>query len=237
MAGTYSIEVNDANGCTALAAATVQGSAAVAAQADVAEPLCHASMDGSIHVTAIAGQAPFTYTWGDGSSNPTIINASAGVHSITVTDANGCTWDSLITITAPPPLTAMTPRSPTMLVATTSAIGVEMTAAFNYTWRVARPYTYAWGDGNSNRSAVRLLAGSYSVLVTDANGCSLALTIQLDQPDGLEMPSGFTPNGDGSNDAFIVHGIDAFPESQLTVFNRMGQRSVRPAPLCQPMAR
>ena len=79
MAGTYSIEVNDANGCTALADATVQGSAAVAAQADIAEPLCHASMDGSIHVMAIAGQAPFTYTWGDGSSNPTLINACAGL--------------------------------------------------------------------------------------------------------------------------------------------------------------
>jgi large repetitive protein len=62
----------------------------------------------------------------------------------------------------------------------------------------------------------------YAVTITDANGCALQLQFELTGPETIGMPTGFTPNGDGQNDVFIIHGIEGFPENQLIVFNRWG---------------
>ena len=84
------------------------------------------------------------------------------------------------------------------------------------------PYTYSWSNGATTASVNGLAAGTYTVLITDANGCTLLLTFTLDQPTSLAMPTGFSPNGDGANDAYIVQGLDGFASNQLVVFNRWG---------------
>jgi gliding motility-associated-like protein len=221
-AGTYAITVTDANGCTANASASVPGSPGVSAQADVAAPLCHASDEGSIDLTVNAGTAPFSYAWSNGANSEDLTTLAAGDLSITVTDANGCTWDSLITVPAPAAITSDTLLSHYANGHNISSWGgSDGSIALNVAGGTP-PYSFAWSDGHSTANRSGLTAGSYAVTITDANGCSLALTIILTQPDELAMPSGFTPNGDGNNDAFVVHGIDAFPENQLTVFNRWG---------------
>jgi gliding motility-associated-like protein len=221
-AGTYAITVTDANGCTANASASVPGSPGVSAQADVAAPLCHASDEGSIDLTVNAGTAPFSYAWSNGANSEDLTALAAGDLSITVTDANGCTWDSLITVPAPAAITSDTLLSHYANGHNISSWGgSDGSIALNVAGGTP-PYSFAWSDGHSTANRSGLTAGSYAVTITDAYGCSLALTIILTQPDELAMPSGFTPNGDGNNDAFVVHGIDAFPENQLTVFNRWG---------------
>lgn len=72
-----------------------------------------------------------------------------------------------------------------------------------------------------------------TAIITDANGCSLTLEFTLDQPMDLVMPTGYTPNNDGSNDQYVVHGLEAFKENHITIFNRLGQRGVRPYELRQ----
>ncbi|MBP6573717.1 MAG: gliding motility-associated C-terminal domain-containing protein, partial [Flavobacteriales bacterium] len=67
-----------------------------------------------------------------------------------------------------------------------------------------------------------LAAGTYNVTITDANGCTLMLSFTLTQPTDLVMPTGFSPNGDGSNDAYVVHGLDGFPNNRMLVVNRWG---------------
>lgn len=222
VAGTYLITVTGANGCTATLAAGVGGSPAVDAEATVAAPLCHASASGMIDISVVSGTAPFSFIWGDGSTGEDLADAEGGDHTVTITDSLGCTWDTLITITAPDALLADTLLS---LYADGYNVstwgGSDGSIALGISGGTP-PYTYAWGDGSPDGTRYGLTAGTYTVTVTDANGCSLELTVTLIQPDELEMPSGFTPNGDGNNDAFVVHGIDAYPENQLTVFNRWG---------------
>jgi gliding motility-associated-like protein len=67
-----------------------------------------------------------------------------------------------------------------------------------------------------------LNAGPYSVVCIDANGCRAMASITLNHPMVLEMPTGYTPNQDGNNDNFIVHGIEAYPDNVMTIFNRWG---------------
>lgn len=220
--GNYVAMVTDVNGCTLIDSAAVSGTPGVTAQTDITIPLCHSSNDGAIDLTVLTGAAPFSFQWGNGSTSEDLAGISGGDEQVTVTDANGCTWDSLITLTAPGAVMADTVISHFANGNNISSWGgQDGSIQLNISGGTA-PYTYAWGDGNASASRYGLSAGPYSVTVTDANGCSLALTIILTQPDELAMPSGFTPNGDGNNDAFVVRGIDAFPDNQLTVFNRWG---------------
>ncbi|HRH39101.1 MAG TPA: gliding motility-associated C-terminal domain-containing protein, partial [Flavobacteriales bacterium] len=84
------------------------------------------------------------------------------------------------------------------------------------------PYSYAWNTGSTTASITGLGAGQYVLTVTDANGCSDTLDVTLTAPDDLDLPTGFTPNGDGYNDHFIIHGVESYPASLFTVFNRWG---------------
>ena len=84
------------------------------------------------------------------------------------------------------------------------------------------PYTYSWSNGSTDADQNGLAAGSYTVTVTDANGCSASMTIEITEPSDLVMPTGYTPNNDGANDAFVVQGLDAYPANTFVVLNRWG---------------
>ncbi len=222
IAGSYTLTVTDANGCIASTTASVAGTPGVEATAEVTNPLCHASMEGAIDLSITSGLAPFTYVWSNGIADEDLSALGGGEYAIIITDANGCTWDSLITVHAPEALTADTILSHfanghniSSWNGTNGSISVDATGG-------TPPYTYAWNDGASTASRYGLSAGTYEVTITDSNGCSVQLIITLTQPDELEMPTGFTPNGDGNNDAFVVHGIEAYPGNQLIVYNRWG---------------
>jgi len=84
------------------------------------------------------------------------------------------------------------------------------------------PYSFAWSTGADEASVNGLAAGTYTVTITDANGCSITLSFTLDQPMDVVMPTGFTPNGDGSNDSYVVQGLEAYPDNRIIIYNRWG---------------
>lgn len=221
-AGTYTLTVTDANGCTASTTATVQGTPGLGATAVVTVPLCHTSTNGAINLSITSGQAPFTIIWDNGATAEDLTELAGGDHTVSITDANGCAWDSLITVQAPeafitdPVLSHFASgHNISSWNGTDGSISMEVTGG-------TAPYAFAWDDGATTPSRFGLSAGTYDVTVTDSNGCPVQLSIILTQPDDLEMPTGFTPNGDGNNDAFVVHGIEAYPGNQLIVYNRWG---------------
>ncbi|MEY3238211.1 MAG: hypothetical protein RI883_2312, partial [Bacteroidota bacterium] len=88
------------------------------------------------------------------------------------------------------------------------------------------PYSYDWtGPSNftsQNQDIDNLEAGAYSLTILDGYGCLFSISTRISEPRILEMPSGISPNGDGSNETFVVHGIEAYPENEITIYNRWG---------------
>ena len=180
-AGTYSVTITDANGCTDTSNVTItEPTALVAASVVDTNISCNAGADGSATGSATGGTAPYTYLWSNAATTASIVGIAAGTYNVTITDANGCTDTSSVTITEPAPLVAsgvvdanVTCNARTEGAATASATGGTA------------PYTYLWSNAETTASITGLAAGTYNVTITDANGCTDASSVTITEPAPL----------------------------------------------------
>ncbi|MBL0102853.1 MAG: SprB repeat-containing protein [Bacteroidetes bacterium] len=178
-AGNYTVTVTDANGCTTTAATTVSQPAAISATVSPAAAHCNGSSDGSAQVTASGGTPGYTYNWfPSGGAGAIALNLSAGNYSVTVTDANGCTHSASTTVNQPAAINLVTSSSPATCGSANGTAGVTVSGG-------ASPYSYAWTPaGGTGMNASGLAAGSYSVQVTDANGCTSSAAANVSNTGG-----------------------------------------------------
>lgn len=220
--GAYHVSVVDANGCSAQAMATVTGSPALEVTATSIANLCHGEESGQIDLSVTSGTAPFTFVWNNGETSEDLIGLGAGQYMVSVTDALGCAFSGNYTIEEPTAITMDTLLSSYAAGHHVSAYGAHDGSITTAVSGGAEPYQFSWSNGATTESISGLAAGSYTLLVTDANGCTATLTVELTQPTDLEMPTAFSPNGDNDNERFVIHGIEGNPKNLFTVLNRWG---------------
>lgn len=88
-------------------------------------------------------------------------------------------------------------------------------------------YTYSWSRGDNSQHLTNVLAGNYSLVVTDGNGCSKSEHIvvgNIGDVCAVVIPNIITPNGDNMNDNFVITNLEFFPKNNLVVFNRWGKK-------------
>jgi hypothetical protein len=186
-AGTYSVTVSDANGCTSTANGTITEPTALAvASATNTNVTCNGGADGSATVTATGGTSPYTYAWSNTGTTASITGLTAGTYTATVTDANGCTTTTTATVTEPTALTATS--SNTNVSCNGGADGSATVSATGGT----SPYTYAWSNAGTTASITGLTAGTYTATVTDANGCTTTTTATVTEPIALSATASNT---------------------------------------------
>jgi gliding motility-associated-like protein len=207
--GTYFVSVTDANGCVSSDFAFVdEPDTIVFSQANIVDPLCANTCNGEIIVTAAGGVLPYSFTWvpSTSSTSSTATNLCAGTYTAVLTDANGCQATQSNTLTQPAPITSTVAVTPT-----SCANSCDGTASVTVQGGVG-PYTYLWTPfGGTQATATNLCPGSYSVLITDANGCTQTEVAVITAPPGLILTTnvnGVTCNAacNGSATVFVVGG-------------------------------
>lgn len=169
-AGTYTVVVTDAAAATQMATVTVP-SVPLATTSSSTNVTCAGANDGTATASTTAGTPPYTYAWSpSGGNGSTATGLAAGTYTCTITDAGGCAGTAVVVVTAPTAIavniTATTPAS-----SPTTPDGTANSTATGGT----PPYTYAWSTTpvQVTQNATGLMTGTYTVCVTDANGCSV----------------------------------------------------------------
>ena len=154
-AENVSVIVQDANGCTDADTALVTISTNLTVTLGADKAICI----GSPAVTFDAGNTGATYLWSDGSSNQTLSTATAGTYWVSVSDENGCAGKDTVALTINPlPVVALTNAS----ICDGSTGAVFTPGAYT---------TYLWSSGETTPSVTKTAAGTYTVIVSDANAC------------------------------------------------------------------
>lgn len=184
--------------------------------------LCSGGNTGYIVTNVSGGAEPYTYFWSNGSQSANAVELTAGTYIVTVVDYLGCFRKDTIQILEPDPINLQ-------LFSPEHNNGFNVSSyhgndgSINLTISGGTPsYMQLWSNGAHMEDLSGLSAGTYSVTVTDANACTATASITLGEPSLIEMPSGYTPNSDGANDYFVIHGAENSPGNLLTIFNRWG---------------
>jgi gliding motility-associated-like protein len=174
IAGTYNVTITDANGCKKTASATVTEPATGISfgSPTITNVLCFNTATGKIVLATNGGTAPYTYSWknaaGSVVGSSATLDIGAGVYHLDVSDALGCLKSSSdFTITQPASAVSIAETIGRAADACNGTITLVVTGG-------TAPYTFAWTGTGVNATAqnqVDLCPGSYSVTITDANGC------------------------------------------------------------------
>jgi len=227
--GVYSVLVRDANLCVGTATvATVKSTPSVT----LSSPDLVICPNDCSEITAVGTSsfAPFTYAWSNDNAfiGDSTLMCSAGIVTVTFTDAQGCVATNTITVvddvipvasfTSTPP----SPVTPTVLIDFTSTSTIATGSITSSVW------TFGDGNGSSgvNVNHAYITAGTFPIVltVTGSNGCASSYTVNYIVDAVLEIPNVFTPNGDGANDFLKFKNLEVLGSNNLTIFNRWGKK-------------
>lgn len=149
------------------------------ASVKVTDVSCFGASTGKIDLTVTGGKAPFTFVWSNGATTEDLDNVPAGKYSVNVYDADQCSA-SVEDIVVLQPASGISASS---VVTNISVFGANDGAIDVTVSGGTAPYTYLWNNDATTQDLINLGPGTYSVIITDANGCNTALReILVEQP-------------------------------------------------------
>ncbi len=211
-AGSYTVTVADANGCSTVESVTVASFNCASFGIDIssANPSCNGSTDGEAIANPVGGTGPFVFLWSNGSTSNAVANLGAGTYNVTITDENACEITGNVTLTAPPALNLSVSQQ------TNVACNGESTGAATIAATGGTPgYVYNWPGGSTGASQSSLSAGNYMVTVTDVNVCTQTIQVNITQPPVLNgnvtaTAETFVEANDGTASATMAGGISPY---------------------------
>jgi len=227
-ADTLVLRTTRSRGCEALDTMIIQ-SIRVESQLTIDQAIsCAGSADGEISLTVNGGLAPLSFDWNPVSdSTQSITQVSAGNYAVTVTDRIGCSSEASILLDEPMPLGLQ------LLPIDLECNGTEEGEIFIELEGGTAPYAYSWSNGDTSANLLGVIAGTYQLLLTDANGCEASATATLQQPPPIDTEFAFEdatcfddkdgnitilkPVGNG-----YLYNIDNQPYQSDTTFQGLG---------------
>jgi gliding motility-associated-like protein len=211
-AGSYTLVAVDGSGCSSSIIVNVSNiNGPVIASVDSGNVTCPDVNDGFISITVTGGTQPYQFAWSslpDTTSN--VINLTGGSYTLTVTDALNCIAVRTITIEKPQPIAinGFTPalNSPYNL----SCFGSEDGSVVLNIVGGTSPYNYVWSNGSLSQNISSLQAGTYTVYITDNNGCTKDSTFFITEPPQLLANAGTDFNVCGQTQANLSASLPTY---------------------------
>jgi hypothetical protein len=220
-AGWQMVTVSDANGCSAIDSVLLLAPDTLVA---TITPFvfnggwnisCNGLSDGFVNLEVIGGSGTYSYAWSNGNSNQDLQFVPAGTYLVTITDANGCTLLDSITLNEPEPIALAIVPSVYGGGYNISCYGAS-DGAVDLTVSGGTPgYAFAWSNFSFSEDLVNVQAGTYLVLVTDANACTMADTITLTEPqpwvtNAVATPTTCTGGASGAIDLTVSGSVPPY---------------------------
>ncbi|MDP2387380.1 MAG: T9SS type A sorting domain-containing protein [Bacteroidota bacterium] len=193
----YTTTVTDANGCTSNNIANITQPTAITSGLTTSSVTCNGGNDGFATVSPSGGTPSYSYNWAPvGGTSASTSGLSAGNHTCTITDVNGCTLNEIVTISQP------------------SAVGVsliptDLTCTGNMSGAITATgsgglggYSFLWSPGGMATATITgLNAGTYTCNIMDVNGCTSNSSTTLIEPSNIiTSPTGTDPTCNGGSD-------------------------------------
>lgn len=231
-AGPYTVDITDANGCTASTSFTITQPTVLQYTSTPNDATCNGLCDGQIQINATGGTPPYQYSSNNGlsfSTNNPMTGLCAGNVEVVVQDANGCLSNSIVPVNEPAPLSAtFNLTDPVCEGVCDGEIVVNASGG-------SAPYQYSVNGGvqQIGTTLTGLCAGNQNLLIEDNNGCQFTSTETLTDPPGITINQvSMTPSNCGFNDGQLEvaaagvnppfqYSINGSPNFPTGVFNNM----------------
>lgn len=183
-AGTYTYALTDANGCTVTGAQNLANPAPISITADLTSPIC-ATPTGIIDVTVTGGTPGYDYLWNTGDTSQDLVGIGSGTYNLEITDANGCERSDSFELAETNDLElSASVTAPSCFGESNGAIEISVISG-------EEPVDFSWTgpDGFSAEGdfLMNISSGTYELVATDANGCSVTESYSIIEPELLEI--------------------------------------------------
>ncbi len=195
--GNYSVTVTDIYGCTADSLFIIENAVLPSIQLQAHHQLCE--LPGSAAVIASGNYNPYTYLWSTGDTTTTVYPLIQGTYWVKITDVKGC--DSTVSFS----ITEQTNTPVIQSTTTDASCSGSADGAINII--TSLPCTHQWNTGATTSAISSLIAGLYTVIVTDTSGCTNTDTIPISEP----APIHINPTVNHT----LCHGTDGSIQLQL----------------------
>ena len=189
--GDYTVTVSDVNGCTILLTETISEptSLSISTQRIInyngSDVSCAGNNDGAVEVIISGGTPNYNISWSSGQTTQQINSLGAGTYIVTVTDDSGCSGTSQISLSAPPSINLSVDRTVDYTNEDISCNGASDGSLGTTVSGGSGTYTYSWSNGETSSGVTNLLAGTYTVTVTDGFGCTVTASDIVSEPSEL----------------------------------------------------
>ncbi|HEY9117635.1 MAG TPA: PKD domain-containing protein, partial [Roseivirga sp.] len=205
--GTYYVTITDAQGCSITRSVEVGDSKDLNVDIQKFDILCKGDQTGQIYLDVTGGSGTYDFVWAHGASEAELTGLPAGVYQATITDTGGCSTSISVVIAEPSEALSVQLTDYKDLLCFGDNTGMIKA---NPQGGVA-PFTYLWSNGARTNQITGLVAGNYTVTITDANGCIVQAQANIGQPAkpiSITSQGKFNLNCKGNSDGRIEIEID-----------------------------
>jgi len=214
---TYTVTVTDVNGCVNTDSVMLTVNTLPVMLAGSSNISCNGMADGSAGVS-VSGSGTYNYLWSTSETTSSVSGLAAGAYSVTVTDsATGCSSGTGFTIVEPTAL-SVTTMDDTTAICDGTVMATVTGGVFSY--------TYLWAPGGEIIDApTGLCPGTYTVTVTDANGCTATSTATVQSSVSIteEAVSAFSTYPNPASENITITGIVS-AHTSICVMNVLGEK-------------